>query len=736
MQTNTLQKTVSQGLKKARQQTENDRRRTVQQTVRGGGAKAVYTALNTAQKAQFAQELEDYYRKSQQKSGDLAKQTAARKSNIRSNTSIHYTGEHAFGGSSGSFGEASLYAQRRQQKDEARETIRERWLDTLGTAATQAELSSMGYVSPDLQLSLSRRQADNAQAIREARKRLQKLNSEEYIAPGYDDLTTAQKAVDRMLGDRTQITGEKTDWGNLLQGVFYKGSDAYMTNLTNTVDLLFGGFSEELHLLGVESINAAVDMMNAVPGVDLQYVNPVEEGSFLRRGAQRFRDFSLQNQEYFASNANSSRAAQIVDRFGTPTVAAIPFALEAAFLGLGRPAAEMTTEGLNYISSVSQSAPLRAVSQMTAEGLRKLFGNPQYWTSYIQSAGNSYRNALDDGISEEDAALYALINGGINAVIEVGGADETLGGINRLPERLKRAVERGDKHFILQWAKTVFDEGREEALQGIMERGLKAFTGKHVPIVSFDPDDRDAIFNPYSSAEEFVGGAVPSAILGGVQSALAYSGSTRRQANTGVAKTAVQQEAVDEYLRILEKNGILPPESGERTALEYSEEGSSFIEKDLAAEAGPMYDLGSDEANIAAYERDHPIRQKIKQSFPHTMDTGQQRKHVPGTLEYEQYAEKLKKKGQYGPSRIEIDSRTLQALIQRYAGTGILEQNRDGSWKKTEIITVNDLVVGTVVNNFTGKEVKTTVFKIHWSENDGWHIVPDYPNKKGRKGKQ
>lgn len=199
MQTNTLQKTVSQGLKKARQQTENDRRRTVQQTVRGGGAKAVYTALNTAQKAQFAQELEDYYRKSQQKSGDLAKQTAARKSNIRSNTSIHYTGEHAFGGSSGSFGEASLYAQRRQQKDEARETIRERWLDYLGTAATQAQLASTGYVSPDLQLSLSRRQADNAQAIREARAKFDEANRT-IDWDGRSELTSALEELDRRSG--------------------------------------------------------------------------------------------------------------------------------------------------------------------------------------------------------------------------------------------------------------------------------------------------------------------------------------------------------------------------------------------------------------------------------------------------------------------------------------------------------------------------------------------------------
>lgn len=36
---------------------------------------------------------------------------------------------------------------------------------------------------------------------------------------------------------------------------------------------------------------------------------------------------------------------------------------------------------------------------------------------------------------------------------------------------------------------------------------------------------------------------------------------------------------------------------------------------------------------------------------------------------------------------------------------------------------------GVAVNDMTGKEAETTVFKIHYSKN-GIHIVPDYPSKK------
>lgn len=374
------------------------------------------------------------------------------------------------------------------------------------------------------------------------------------------ELSTAQKAIDRILGDRTRITGEKTDWGKLLQGTLYKGSDTVMTSLGNMIDMLFGGVSEEIHLLGVESINAVIDMINAIPGAELPYVAPVEEGSFLKRGAQRIRDAAQKNQEYFSLNANSSRAAQIVDKFGTATVAAVPMALEAVLLGGGSQSAAMTTEGLGYLSGLAQSSGLESVSQMAAEGCRKMLSDPQFWTSYAMTAGDSYQSALDDGIEEDDAALYGLVNGAFSAMIEIGGADDTLGGINMLPMRVRNAVERGDKSIVLKWAKSAFDEGREEIQQGIMERGLKAFAGKDVPVVSFDPEDRDAIINPFAAAEEYTVGSTVGALLGGAQSAAVQAESAARQAAISEDSSAKTQADSEKYLRRLEEIGYLPAE--------------------------------------------------------------------------------------------------------------------------------------------------------------------------------
>ena len=134
--------------------------------------------------------------------------------------------------------------------------------------------------------------------------------------------------------------------------------------------------------------------------------------------------------------------------------------------------------------------------------------------------------------------------------------------------------------------------------------------------------------------------------------------------------------------------------------------------------------------------RDLPIRKKIQRGdIPSNIETGQQRKHIPGTLEYKQYVEKLNELGQYGPSRLDITQDEAQKLVDQYNGTGILGRRKDGSWDNTEEITIYDQKVGIVVNNITGVEAETTVFKIHYGKK-GTHIVPGYPRRKEAKAKK
>lgn len=122
-------------------------------------------------------------------------------------------------------------------------------------------------------------------------------------------------------------------------------------------------------------------------------------------------------------------------------------------------------------------------------------------------------------------------------------------------------------------------------------------------------------------------------------------------------------------------------------------------------------------------------RKLIRDQHPKDILRGQQNKHIPGTHEYNQYVDKLKAKGQHGPSRLTITQDEAAELVKQYAGTGKALFGKNG-WTNKELIVTNDRVIGVAVDNLTGKEAETTVFKIHYGKK-GVHIVPDYPSKKG-----
>lgn len=137
--------------------------------------------------------------------------------------------------------------------------------------------------------------------------------------------------------------------------------------------------------------------------------------------------------------------------------------------------------------------------------------------------------------------------------------------------------------------------------------------------------------------------------------------------------------------------------------------------------------------------REYAILEKIREDirtgrYPKTLQKNRQMRHIPGNEAYDQYAARYAAKNEYGPSRVTISLVKIRELIERYAGTGVLKMDRNGQWTHTEIIMDNDEVIGVAVNNRTGAEAPTTVFKIHYAS-DGAHLVPDYPSKKRRREK-
>src|SRR5512145_2904517 len=137
--------------------------------------------------------------------------------------------------------------------------------------------------------------------------------------------------------------------------------------------------------------------------------------------------------------------------------------------------------------------------------LAKMVQNPVYWTSFAQSAGSSYNDAIASGATEDQAALSSTLSGLIVAGIEMTG------GIEGLPAALKG----GNRSAINQWVSTALDEGKEEVVQGIVDRLFaKVVYDPNKPLVSLT--DPNAVFNPSTAAREFGGGAAIGGLFGGV----------------------------------------------------------------------------------------------------------------------------------------------------------------------------------------------------------------------------
>lgn len=96
---------------------------------------------------------------------------------------------------------------------------------------------------------------------------------------------------------------------------------------------------------------------------------------------------------------------------------------------------------------------------------------------------------------------------------------------------------------------------------------------------------------------------------------------------------------------------------------------------------------------------------------PLNLHMGHQGKHIPGHNNYIA-----------GKSYLTISAEEAQHLVNRYAGTGIINLTKSGEWKNTELVT-SDKVVGRAIDQNTGEEFPTRTFKIHYGKK-GVHIVP------------
>lgn len=240
-----------------------------------------------------------------------------------------------------------------------------------------------------------------------------------------------------------------------------------------------------------------------------QKLGDLSDTAPLNKLSQRIKNEGQETQKKYAGNvAKGGKAAELLDKYGAATVAAVPQAV-MAYLTAGA-SAGASTAGIGARAAAEMTPSMAGTIR---RGVAAMAKDPNYWTAFSQVVGQSYDEAMDDmaktgtenNKSRTKAALYAMGNGLLNAAVEVGG------GIQKLPEELKHGANAWKA-----WVDSAVAEGKEEAVQGVIERALQnGVYHKGNKLASLS--DGDAILNPRTAAEEFAGGAVVGGVLGGGQ---------------------------------------------------------------------------------------------------------------------------------------------------------------------------------------------------------------------------
>lgn len=238
-------------------------------------------------------------------------------------------------------------------------------------------------------------------------------------------------------------------------------------------------------------------------------------------------------QRYAENTARGGKAAQVFEDLGAATVAAVPQAIAALWTGGASAAAQAGALAENAAAS---SGLVSTISR----SMRTMAKDPNFQLSFAQVFGPGYEQAKADGADDFRASVYAIGNGLMNAAVEVGG------GIQTLPKELQNGGSAWKA-----WVDAMLDEGKEEAVQGVIERATQnAVYGRDNPFVGIG---NGAIFDPAAAAEEFAGGAIVGGILGGGQVGV----------NT-LANRAAYNAARSQYDRDVRQNTA--PEMDGRTA--------------------------------------------------------------------------------------------------------------------------------------------------------------------------
>ena len=338
-----------------------------------------------------------------------------------------------------------------------------------------------------------------------------------------------------------ETLGERlSNLGTALGGAVLSGADAAATGITSTADFLLG---RPLQAMGWEN-------------------NPI---SALNEKLQTERE---QNTEYFTDQLRGDKLSGGVYNLGT-AVSRSAWELPLIIMtgGMSK-AAQGTTKGLEAAAALETTLKGSGIGQTvanTVNTLQRKLRNPQVWQSFTSATGQDYEEQKANGASEIQAVAHAAITGLLNAAVEVGG-----GGLQELPDVLRQPSR------LRNWINTMLDEGKEEVVQGVIDRLAENALGiSDRPI--FSTTDENAVFNPSTSLEEFGMGALVGGILGGGQIGV-DAALNRMRGNTSQDATEAPTTGTTPQTGVDTSTGVNPAEAGIDASVRLFNEGGGVID--------------------------------------------------------------------------------------------------------------------------------------------------------------
>lgn len=401
----------------------------------------------------------------------------------------------------------------------------------------------------------------------EARKRLL-VEQRKLSNVGKADKNEYSKAKTPLLAassttERTPLENLK-DIGTVVGGAILQGADAAATGISSTLDFLVG---RPLQALGWED----------------NWVSQLNDKLQSEREA---------NAEYFSQQLEGNEAAQTALDLGSAvTRAAWELPLIVMTGGVSK-AVQAGTKGLQATAALETTLRSSGIGQTVTNAvnlLQRQLRNPQTWQSFASTTGQAYDDAKAQGASEASATAYAVINGLLGSLVEVGG-----GGIQELPDVLRQPSQ------LRNWIDTMLDEGKEEVVQGVIDRLTQNVTGvANNPIVGSGDDN--AVFNLGTAMEEFGTGALVGGILGGgqigVDAALnRIRGNASQNATEAPTAGAVPQTGVDT------STDVNPVEAGIDASVRLFNEGGGVIDESTAVNTNPAEHTPAEQRVIEDYQ--------------------------------------------------------------------------------------------------------------------------------------